>query len=311
MEEKLKILQQVLGKAYRNSDEHLFFCPYCKHPKRKLSVNVEKNVFKCWVCDTRGRDLRRIVRKFGTFKQKDRWDELTNRVDINDFSNIFADLEPSPAEEIAELPAAFKSLANKAVSISALPAIRYLNGRGISKNDILYWKIGYCDSGEYENRIIVPSFNYDGRPNYFVARSFVKYQTRYKNPPVSKDVCFNELYVDWDSDLVITEGIFDAIKAGPNSIPLLGSTMREDSKLFQKIIKHDTPIYLALDADAAKKEARIVNQFLKYGVELYKIDTTGFEDVGEMTNDEFCRRKEKATFITPSDYLLKTALLNA
>jgi hypothetical protein len=128
---------------------------------------------------------------------------------------------------------------------------------------------------------------------------------------VSKDICFNELYVDWDSDLVITEGIFDAIKAGPNSIPLLGSTVRENSKLFQKIIKHDTAIYLALDADAAKKEARIINQFLKYGVELYKVDTTGFEDVGEMTCEEFTRRKEKATFITPSDYLLKTALLNA
>ena len=54
-----------------------------------------------------------------------------------------------------------------------------------------------------------------------------------------KNIIFNELYVDWDSDLVITEGIFDAIKAGPNSIPLLGSTVRENSKLFQKIIKFD------------------------------------------------------------------------
>ena len=83
------------------------------------------------------------------------------------------------------------------------------------------------------------------------------------------------MYIDWDSDLVITEGVFDAIKAGPNAIPLLGSTLRENSKLFQKIIKHDTPIYLALDADADKKETKIINLFVKYGIELYKLDTTG------------------------------------
>ncbi len=112
MDEKIKIIQQVLGKGYRNSEEHLFHCPYCKHSKRKFSVNFEKNVFKCWVCDTRGRDLRRIVRKFGTFKQKARWDELTNRVNINDFSNIFADLNKDEVEEIDELPKEFKSLAN-------------------------------------------------------------------------------------------------------------------------------------------------------------------------------------------------------
>ena len=306
---KLKIIEQVLGQSRKVNDEQLFFCPYCSHPKRKLSVNVEKNVFKCWVCDSHGRDIRRIIRKFGTISQREAWDELTNRVDITDFSSIFDEKLVEP-EAVTGLPQEFRSLANKSTPISALHAIRYLRERDITKEDIVFWKIGYCNSGEYGERIVIPSFNNSGYVNYFVARSYTKYQARYKNPPVSRDICFNELYIDWDKDLVITEGIFDAIKAGPNSVPLLGSTLRENSKLFQKIVTRDTPVYMALDADASKKESRIINLFLKYDIEVYKIDTSGVDDVGSMAREQFQRRKEKATFIPSGDYLLKTALYN-
>jgi hypothetical protein len=309
MIEKLKIIEQVLGQSRKINEERLFFCPYCSHSKRKLSVNVEKNVFKCWVCDSHGRDIRRIIRKFGTIRQRESWDELTNRVDITDFSSIF-DAKTAEPEAIIKLPDEYKSLANKSTPISALHAIRYLRNRGLTREDIVFWKIGYCDSGEYEERIVIPSFNNSGYVNYFTARSYTKYQTRYKNPPVSKDICFNELYIDWDKDLVITEGIFDAIKAGPNSVPLLGSTLRENSKLFQKIVTCDTPVYLALDADAKKKESRIIDLFLKYDIETYKVDTSGVDDVGSMTYSQFQTRKEKATFIPSGDYLLKTALYN-
>ena len=77
---KKQILTNILGDNYKTNDEYLFFCPYCKHHKKKLSVNIDKNVYKCWVCDTNGRNLRRIVRRFGTFTQLQEWDVLTNIV---------------------------------------------------------------------------------------------------------------------------------------------------------------------------------------------------------------------------------------
>ena len=42
---KLRILANILGTYYVSNDEYLFFCPSCNHHKRKLSVNVNKNVF--------------------------------------------------------------------------------------------------------------------------------------------------------------------------------------------------------------------------------------------------------------------------
>ena len=51
------------------------------------------------------------------------------------------------------------------------------------------------------------------------------------------------LYLDWDKDITIVEGVFDAIVAG-NAIPLLGSTLRENSYIFQKIVdKCEQDIY--------------------------------------------------------------------
>ena len=184
---------------------------------------------------------------------------------------------------------------------------KYLKDRGVTKSDILKWKIGYCSSGQYENRIIVPSFRDDGYVNYFVARTYSKHWKRYINPPVSNNVVFNELYIDWNSDLCIVEGVFDAIVAG-NAVPLLGSSLRENSKLVQQIVKHDTPVYLALDPDARDKERKIAKMFMQYDIELYKIDVSGFDDVGEMTKDEFKNCKQNAAFMKMDNYLLYEAL---
>ena len=41
---KRKILNEVLGGSYRSSHEYLYHCPKCKHHKKKLSVNIDKNV---------------------------------------------------------------------------------------------------------------------------------------------------------------------------------------------------------------------------------------------------------------------------
>jgi len=88
---------------------------------------------------------------------------------------------------------------------------------------------------------------------------------------------------------VLVEGVFDAIVAG-NAVPILGSTLRADSKLIKKIVYHDTPVYLAFDEDAQKKENQVIRMLIKYDIELYKIDTTGYEDVGSMSREDNPRK---------------------
>ena len=92
-DQKLKILTSILGSYYKSSDELLFHCPRCEHHKRKLSLNIDKNVFKCWVCDYKGKDIYRIVKRFGDYVQKQDWKAFTNTVDVENFTTkLFDDL---------------------------------------------------------------------------------------------------------------------------------------------------------------------------------------------------------------------------
>ena len=101
----------------------------------------------------------------------------------------------------------------------------------------------------------------------------------------------------------MVEGVFDALVAG-NAVPILGSTLRSGSELLRKIVRNDTPVYIALDPDAAAKERRIIEMLLRYDIELYKIDVSEYEDVGSMPREVFEDRKNNASFIDRDNYLL-------
>jgi DNA primase len=306
--EALKILHEVIGDHRQTSkNEHYFKCPACDHYKYKLAINLDKNAFHCWVCDYRGRNLRRLVRRFGSYLQLQKWDGISDRSDIERFADLFMERSDRKDKEKVELPEEFISLCSRDIPATGTYALKYLQNRGITKADIVKWKIGYCFSGEYRNRIIIPSFDDDGDCSYFVARSYTGDSYRYKNPRASKDIVFNELFINWNRDLILVEGIFDAVVCG-NAIPILGSTLRPGSDLLRKIVQNDTPVFIALDPDVATKERRIIKMLLEYDIELYKIDVSEYEDVGSMPKEVFQERKDNASFIDRDDYLLLNLL---
>lgn len=302
LKKKIAILRNVLGDSYRSRDEHLFYCPKCKHHKKKLSVNIAKDKFKCWICDYRGNSVGRLIRRFGSFTQQQDWSDLTSDFNINAFENLFGTELESEDKQVIELPKEFQTLATSNGSVGSLPARKYLRSRGVTQEDILTWKIGYCSFGEYKGRIIVPSFDTDGNVNYFIARTYDSDWKKYKNPSVSKNIIFNELYVDWSSDLSIVEGAFDAIIAG-NSVPILGSSLSEKHELFNKIVENDTAVYIALDPDVEAKALKLIRKLIEYDVEVYKVDIHPYADVGEMTKDEYQKRKNEAILMNSTSYL--------
>ena len=304
MSSKKQILKKVLGSHYHSGDEILFYCPKCKHHKKKLSVNLDKNKFKCWVCDYRGNSVRRLVKRHGSFLDQQEWAKHDATVEIASFEDVFSaeqEIEEQ-FEQVINLPEEFKTLCSSRLSLASKPILKFLYDRGLTKQDILKWKIGYCPSGEYKERVVVPSFNEDGDVNYFIARTYGRDWMKYKNPPASRDIIFNELYVDFDDDLVIVEGVFDAIVAG-NAVPILGSSLKEDSKLLKKVVEHDTPVYIALDPDVETKAMRLIKKMLTLDIEVYKIDIKPYADVGEMTKKQFNIRKQEAQLMTNDSFL--------
>jgi DNA primase len=310
MNDKRKIVTDILGSYRRAGDEHLYSCPFCKHHKKKMSVNFSINSFKCWVCDARGKNIYRLVRKFGNYQQRQRYLDLQGRLDLSEFEDIFKEINDIETIQTIDLPSEFVSLCNKRLPMHSKRPLEYLQSRNISKKDILKWKIGYCREGRYSGRIIIPSINNDGDCNYFIARSYVGHNRRYLNPPCGRDIVFNSLVVDWDEPVVLVEGVFDAIVVGDNAIPILGSTLREDSKLFQALAIHDTPIYVALDADAEKKAHWIIKSLLKYDLEVKKINIEEYEDIGSMSRKDFLEKLSLAEEVDSDMYFLEKILKN-
>jgi DNA primase len=295
LERKRKILNNFLGRSYKSNEEYLYKCPKCGHHKRKLSVNFDKNVFKCWICDYSGKNIFYLVRSHGSHSDKQDWKKVANIIDFSEQEKEIQKIE-------VELPKEFITLTGKHISPLSISARKYLADRGITEEQIIWWKMGYCPDGKYANRIVVPSFDMDGELTYFISRSYDNNWIKYLNPPAEKDFIFNELYLDWNKDITIVEGVFDAVAVG-NAIPLLGSTIKEDSYVFQTIVEKCDTLYFALDADAAAKEDKIINLFMSYGIECYKIDTTGFDDVGEMDKATYKNRKENAELLSFGNYL--------
>lgn len=307
MPTKTSLLCNAFGEPYRAGNELLFYCPFCKHHKKKLSINLNTNNYKCWVCDVRGKNVRRLLKTRLSHSQLYEWDKINNVVDLTKLDTDIFNSEEQSAKETVDLPDKFISLANQNLPITTKFATKYLYDRGITKEDILMWKMGVCLSGEYSGRIVVPSFDLNGDCDYFVARSYGKEFPKYMNPKVSKDIVFNELFIDWNKDIVLVEGVFDAVKA-ENAIPLLGSTLNEKTTLFNKIIAYDPTIYMALDPDAETKSNDIINKLVHYDIEVYKVDVSGYEDVGTMTKEQFKQRKQNAKLIT-EDWLIESQIM--
>ena len=191
MYKKIEIIHDMLGSYRVVGDEHLFHCPFCNHHKKKMSINFGLNMFKCWVCDTRGKNIYRLVRQFGTYQQRQKWLQLDGRLDISEFDKFFSEVNNEVESHTIEPPESFISLCNRHLPRSSRKPLDYLKSRGVTQKDVLFWKLGYSTEGRYNGRILGPSFNNDGDWNFFVSRTFCGQRQKYLNPRTSKDIIFN------------------------------------------------------------------------------------------------------------------------
>jgi hypothetical protein len=222
----------------------LYHCK-CGHPKRKLEVNLDSLIFHCWVCDSKG-TLTQLLNFFNTPRiYKDRYAALTKDI-------IYGNLPSSiPTKTEVALPNEFHPLFKIQNSIEYKNAISYLRNRGILKEDVFRYNIGYCETGEYAGYIIFPSYNAKGNLNFFIGRKYynVKREISYKKPQVSMNMIGFESFINWNEPINLCEGVFDACAIRNNAIPLFGKYIQ--NKLLSTIIKKKVKrINIILDDDA-------------------------------------------------------------
>jgi len=147
-------------------------------------------------------------------------------------------------------------------------AKKYLEGRGITINDILKYRMGYCDGGQYDGMVIIPNYNKQGKLNYFTNRSFLQANSKkFINPPINRNVIGFELQLNWDEPLTIVESGLDAIVIRNNATPLYGKIISEQLKLaiLENEVKH---INICLDPDAVKEAFKHSEYFISNGINI-------------------------------------------
>lgn len=253
------ILEDILGEYRLHNDykgQISFDCPVCSHEikglddgdgKGNLEINYKRNVFKCWVCaethNTYG-SLYKLIKKYGNNKQLKKY-ILLKPDDDGD--------APKRNYVQVKLPSEFVAFKDASMGLKLTPqyrqAFNYLTKRNVTDLMLQMYNIGFCYSGPYENRIIVPSYDENHNLNYFVARSYlVNTKMKYKNPEVDKEtLIWNEHLINWNEPVYIVEGAFDSIFL-PNSIPMLGKFMTQN--LFNKLYDNGKKIVIVLDPDA-------------------------------------------------------------
>jgi DNA primase len=306
------LLDQVLGYGENTSrSNRKYTCPMpdcASHAKNKKKLEIDivtnsegHNKYACWVCGFKGRTIRSLFRRIGAPKSAlDNLDNLIVRTDHN---------EQDIAQFNGILPAEYKFLLDaKPTDILAKHAMLYLKKRGITVDDIIKYQIGYCDEGKYAERIIIPSYDSNGKINFFIGRTFdPEAKLKYKYPEASRDIIAFEMFINWDVPIVLCEGGFDMIAIKRNVIPLLGKTITQ--KLLKKLIDSKVKkIYIALDNDAIKFALKHCETMMSMGKKVFLVEMQQ-KDASEMGFEAFLKHIQQTEPLTEHKLLkLKLSL---
>lgn len=269
----LQLLESVLGKGKPTSGNNIaFFSPFVSHYKPKLEIDIDttsvgENAWHCWISDKKGRSISSLFRQLNLGKQY--FEQLEK---IIQSSRYRSNSEVKTQTVQLALPEDYRPLWIKKSTPDYRNALHYVTQRGITIFDILKYRIGYCESGEYSGKIIIPSYDASGQLNYFVSRAFYRADSqRHKNPKVSKDIIGFELFVNWSQPIILCEGAFDAIAIKRNAIPLFGKIIQPT--LQKKIIEERVrDIYICLDPDALRNALKIAERFMAEGLNVYFVE---------------------------------------
>jgi DNA primase len=295
------LLEVYLGKGKKLAKgDYAYYCPVCKHKNQKLMVNVISGAYNCFTCHpkTTGKTPVSLLKKIGAPSEA-----------ILEMKGYFANdttkIEVEKDVKIIVIPKEFISLSDASdKSLDKRRALVYLKKRMVTAADIQKYNMGYCKAGRYRNKVVIPSYDSNGRLNYFVARSYENDpKQKIDSPSCNKSEMVGfEYYINWNVPVILCEGVFDAIAIKRNAIPLFGKTIPKALmiKLLQPQVK---TIYLALDEDAIMESIDHAQRLIDLGKEVYLIQLHG-KDPSDIGFDGMIQYLHNAQPMTASSLLM-------
>jgi hypothetical protein len=260
----LNTLIRLFGRPknnYASGLQYTFNCPKCKannggvsDGKYNLEVklsNTKKsfkssNLWHCWKCEEGG-DLFYLVKRWGGRKLSEEY-----KAYLKEFGLFIPEKEEKYKVTLPQEYIPFSKMDRK--NPLHMDALNYLVVvRKIEWSTIIKYQLGFCLTGRYAKRIIIPSYDSEGELNFFTGRDYTQKEgvLKYDNAKCDRaNVIFNEWAINWNAPIFLTEGTFEVMAFDCNNIPLLSKVLND--RLLMLLVKYDPPVIVVLNMDAKR-----------------------------------------------------------
>ncbi len=294
--DKIQLLESVLGSGQKaNRDYYQFMCPF--HIGKngpKLGVSIGTGGWKCWVCPAKGSSVSGLFRKLQVRDDKIQLSRQLWKEKVQ--------FKYEPIQKI-NLPSEYLPLWQESGSFFLKKAKNYLIGRGLREIDIYKHRIGYCESGKFDDMIIFPSYDQECNINFFSTRTFnqlSKFRFKILENINKDEILIDDNQINWQEPIVVVEGKLDAIAIRRNAYPLSGKKINEKFK--QKVLEEQTPeLIFAIDGDALHDAIMQSDFFLKNGIKVKIAEFPTDEDPSSLGYLEAWKFIKNAIVLTEND----------
>ncbi len=206
-------------------------CPFCGDTRARLGVNSQTKLWHCFNCDEAGNLVGFLMRVLGLTYEAATEMILAGRNRRRGLTELQATADP-PAKRAATsitLPAEFEALKMPMLKRNGRFWRYLIQGRSLSIQQVQDYGIGFARSGEFAWRVIVPVIS-DGQLMTFVARAISRERQPKYRSPVGADnsrALFNLWRVAGQEEVVLVEGVFDALRIPDMAVATLGTHLSQ------------------------------------------------------------------------------------
>ena len=228
-------------------------CPVCGSERLWLGYNLDKHYFMCY-----NHGHANIYALFRAWFPDENIKQLLHSIDREDSASV--------SQPPADKPAGTFRPPQWILPLTASPEhCEYLQNRGLNP-DVLsqVWKVSAilgCPERQYTNRVFVPVHDCTGKCVSWLARSIDptnKY--RYLSAPPSRELTplktllYGEQFMTMYKPVIVTEGVFDALRIGRNAVATFGKKITREQ--FDRIRKYRRRIICFDNEPETQEQAR-------------------------------------------------------
>lgn len=247
----------------------LNYCPFC-NKEDHCGIQFSKKFFGCYKCGEKGDFIKILLKLLGlTYIQVLEFLKEGMEDEFIDLSYINLTIKAIKPYEVTEpkpikLPDYYEPLTHE---------VEYTRKRGITLDQIKYYKMGICKIGKFRDRLIVCDiWGEEGFPIYWIARDITGKSSKKVLNPNFEDYGVGSGKIPWNFHLtsqykcgILVEGIFGALCCGNNAMASYSKTIKYEH-LYWLIRAGFEELIFIPDYDVSEEEvdknSRLLNQFL-------------------------------------------------